>query len=231
MEIRYVEKEETLVLRSKLEQINNINGSLSLENNSLRIERTKQAELIKDLERRIAILEDTNANLQNELRLAIDHKKTASRVELQEDKSLKEAVFALKAELEEVRRFNQLVRQENDELYAQMQGLKSSKCHRCQHRHRSKSPLRQQEDKVARSKLAEQAATHSHVTHSHTRHSHNCNHASQASIAPKAHHHHIDKSRLEGSLGTGERYLDLQRKIQLLQSENQVLKQHLVYEI
>lgn len=56
MEIRYVEKEETLVLRSKLEQINNINGSLSMENNSLRIDHSKQAELIKDLERRIAIL-------------------------------------------------------------------------------------------------------------------------------------------------------------------------------
>ena len=66
-----MEKEETLALRSKLEQINNINGSLSMENNSLRIDRSKQAELIKDLERRIAILEDTNINLQNEVRLAI----------------------------------------------------------------------------------------------------------------------------------------------------------------
>lgn len=151
---------------------------------------------------------------------------------MQEDQSLKQAVYTLKTELEEVRRFNQLVRQENDELYVQLQSLKSgSKCHRCQHRHRSKSPIRQPEEKVIKTKLVEQTATHSHLTHSHTRHSHNCNHASQASIAPKAHHHHTDKSRLEGSLATGERYLDLQRKIQLLQSENHVLKQHLVYEI
>ena len=220
-----MEKEETLVLRGKLEQINNINGSLSMENNSLRIDRTKQAELIKDLERRVAILEDTNANLQNELRLAIDSRKTASRVVVQEDNSLKDAVYALKSELEEVRRFNQLVRQENDELYLQLQSFKgSSKCARCQHRHKSKSPIR--EEKVAKTRLVEPTATQSHLAHSHGHHSHNCNHSSQASTATKAHLHHTDKSRLGG-----ERYLDLQRKIQLLQSENQVLKQHLVYEI
>lgn len=75
----------------------------------------------------------------------------------------------------------------------------------------------------------------SHLTHSHNHHSHNCNHASQSNIAPKAHHHHHNDNKLRTSVQVsqpiGDRYLDLQRKIQLLQSENQVLKQHLVYEI
>jgi hypothetical protein len=67
---------------------------------------------VKGLERRIAILEETNYALQNELKSAIESKKSASRiVQFQEDKTLKEAVYSLKAELQEVRDFNQLVRQ------------------------------------------------------------------------------------------------------------------------
>jgi len=46
------------------------------------------------------------------LRAAIEAKKNVSKVTIvQEDTGLKEALFSLRAELKEVRNFNQLVRQ------------------------------------------------------------------------------------------------------------------------
>jgi hypothetical protein len=177
---------------------------------------------------------------------SIEERESVSRVQLQEERGLKDAVFALKAELQEVRSFNQLARQENEELYAQLQLLKStahgnghSRCQRCKHRHksRSRSPIRQ-EERPTRSNLGEAySALQSNLTQ-------NRNHTSQSSMPTHSHahfHHTFQEgkgpsqtstlNKPSSSQAVNDRYNDLQRKIQMLQSENHVLKQKLVYEI
>lgn len=63
--IKYVEREteETILLRSKVEQFSITITSLNATINSLDKDLLNRNEHIKDLERRIAILEDTNSNL------------------------------------------------------------------------------------------------------------------------------------------------------------------------
>jgi hypothetical protein len=164
-------------------------------------------------------------------------------MQLQEDRNLKEAVYALKAELQEVRSFNQLVRQENEELYSQLQLLKStpsqhvhSRCQRCRHHHksRSRSPIRQEER--VRSSLAQ---TYSALQSNPSKQL--ASHTSHCSLTPSHSHTFQEKPRIVTQTSTlnptpntqavNDRYNDLQRKIQMLQSENQVLKQKLVHEI
>jgi hypothetical protein len=145
-------------------------------------------------------------------------------VQVQEDRGLRESVLSLRSELQEVRSFNQLVRQENEELHAQLQILKGnstthSKCNRCRHRHksRSRSPIRPEPRPVRTEAYSALQTTLSHQARSHNSHYHSNVH-SQVRLPPQT-----------GEVG--ERYNELQRKIQLLQNENQVLKQHLVHEI
>ena len=148
--IRYIESEDTVMLKSKSEQLHSTNLALQTNVNILKTENHQKTDHIQDLERRVSILEDTNLSLEQELRNAIDSKKTASRVsqnKIQEEKSLMETVLVLKSELREVRGFSQLVRQENDELYSQLDLARSN---RGNHQHtkpvkngrsRSRSPI------------------------------------------------------------------------------------------
>lgn len=71
--------------------------------------------------------------------------------------------------------------------------------------------------KISESNFAYQSANNgfgSHLTLTHS-HSHTTN----------------TKSRLSSPAVSNDRYNDIQRKIQMLQSENQVLKQQLIYEV
>lgn len=147
--VKYVEREsqETIVLRSQVDQLNLTNASLTTKIAEVNQDISNRNEQIKDLERRISILEDTNSNLEKELRIAIDSRKAASRVTYVQDEGLKETVMILKAELNEIRSFNQLIRQENDELYSQLEQARTHQhhCHHnkhvCKGRSRSKSPI------------------------------------------------------------------------------------------
>lgn len=61
-----------------------------LEVSSFRQENRNQLEHIRDLERRICILEETNINLEKELRSNIESRKSASRLtSVQDDSALK----------------------------------------------------------------------------------------------------------------------------------------------
>ena len=60
-------------------------------------------------------------NLEEELKAAIEAKKTASRITISNEEGLKQRFLTLKAELDEVRSFNALVRRENDMLKAKLE--------------------------------------------------------------------------------------------------------------
>lgn len=93
-----------------MEQLSSLNAALTADNMNLR----GQTEYTRELERRVALLEATNQQLQGDLRTAIEARNSASSLQLQEDRGLRESVISLRSELQEVRSFNQLVRQENE---------------------------------------------------------------------------------------------------------------------
>lgn len=115
----------------------------------MRNQKVKQGQYILSLQRRIDVLENTNNSLQNEVQSAISAKNQLSKMVHNEDKSLREAVYSLREELQQLRNFNHLVRQENEQLYKQIQHQQqakssSTRCLRCNHDHgksRSKSPI------------------------------------------------------------------------------------------
>jgi hypothetical protein len=82
--------------------MHNSNQVLQSNINGLAQENQNKLNIIRDLERRVAILEDTNRNLEQELRITIDNHKAASRVSQgrsQQDEELKQIIFTLKEEL------------------------------------------------------------------------------------------------------------------------------------
>jgi hypothetical protein len=64
--VRFVEREDP-ALRSRLDQLSSLNAALTADNVALR----GQAEYTREVERRAALLEETNLHLQEELRISL----------------------------------------------------------------------------------------------------------------------------------------------------------------
>lgn len=76
-----------------MEQLSSLNAALTADNMNLR----GQGEYTRELERRVSLLEATNQQLQGELRSAIEARNSVSRVQVQEDRGLRESVLSLRS--------------------------------------------------------------------------------------------------------------------------------------
>ena len=76
-------------MKSSNDQLGHSNAQLLGENSQLRQDLAVQIERANSFERRVHILEETNASLEEELRAAIEAKKSASRMTTTNDEGLR----------------------------------------------------------------------------------------------------------------------------------------------
>ena len=112
-----VEGEETKRIKASNETFGVLNAQLRSENMGLRQEMANIVQELNmgnertvSLERRVQILEETNASLEQELREAIEAKKTASRITTTNEEGLRQRVTMLRSELDQMREFSHVIR-------------------------------------------------------------------------------------------------------------------------